>query len=169
MPVDTGNVTGRRALQFNSLDEVVAEAERLSDCSDVELLGNWSLGQIFQHLGDAMAMAIDGSDYKPPFFFKIMGPLMRKGMLNKSMRAGFQLPPGMHALIPSEDTTTESGFKALRQNAERLKNEELQPRHVVFGKMTREDWNKLHLRHAEMHLSFAVPSTIAADSEAAAS
>ncbi len=27
----------------------------------------------------------------------------------------------------------------------------------VFGKMTKEEWDQLHLRHAEMHLSFYVP------------
>jgi hypothetical protein len=27
----------------------------------------------------------------------------------------------------------------------------------VFGAMTPEDWKRLHLRHAELHLSFVVP------------
>jgi hypothetical protein len=30
-------------------------------------------------------------------------------------------------------------------------------RHPVLGKLTHEEWTQLHLRHAELHLSFAVP------------
>ncbi len=29
--------------------------------------------------------------------------------------------------------------------------------HPAFGKMNHDEWTKLHLRHSEMHLSFAVP------------
>ena len=46
MPVATAKVEGRRKLDYQSLDEVVADAERLS-AGTLTTLGNWSAGQIF--------------------------------------------------------------------------------------------------------------------------
>ncbi len=45
MPVKTTKVAGRRELNFTSLDEVLADADRLSS-GRVKVLGNWSPGQV---------------------------------------------------------------------------------------------------------------------------
>jgi hypothetical protein len=38
---------------------------------------------------------------------------------------------------------------------ERLRREPPTGPHVIFGRLPHEDWIKLQLRHAELHLSFA--------------
>jgi hypothetical protein len=45
----------------------------------------------------------------------------------------------------------------LRAAIDRLNREPKRAPSPVFGKMTREEWDQLHLRHAELHLSFFVP------------
>jgi hypothetical protein len=57
MPVNTAKVDGRRKLDYASLEEVLADADRLSS-GPVKVLGNWSAGQIFKHLAIAMSFLV---------------------------------------------------------------------------------------------------------------
>jgi len=50
-----------------------------------------------------------------------------------------------------------NAFDDLRQSVARTKSERMEAAHPAFGKMNHDEWTKLHLRHAEMHLSFAIP------------
>lgn len=157
MSVKTAKVRGRRALRFESWDELLAEAERLAAEPNLELLGNWSLGQILQHLASALHLALDGNDYRSPFFMRLAGPLLKSRVLNRGLTPGFRLPQGMRQLVPDE-TTTDQGLASLREAVSRFRNGQPQPRHFVFGKMSPQEWVELHLRHAELHLSFAAPA-----------
>src|SRR5262245_5437901 len=47
--IDTRRVAGRQKLRFADLDEMLAYAERLVSGGSTQL-GNWSLGQVLQHL-----------------------------------------------------------------------------------------------------------------------
>jgi hypothetical protein len=47
-PVDTAKVSGRRLLRFESIDEMMAEVDRLVEAERagrLKRLGNWTLGQ----------------------------------------------------------------------------------------------------------------------------
>ena len=51
--VDTGKVPGRRPLRFESIDQVLAEVDRLVEAEragQLKRLGNWTLGQVLGHL-----------------------------------------------------------------------------------------------------------------------
>ena len=150
----TASATQRRELHFDSLDEVLAEAERLAAANEVATHGNWSLGQILMHLARAVDLSIDGADFKVPFFVRLIGPLMKRRIMKK-MPSGFKLSPAAaKKLAPADATTTENGLAALRRAIERLSETDERKPHVVFGATTREEWNQIHLRHAEMHMSF---------------
>ncbi len=156
MTIDTKSVSGRRILEFNTLDEVLADAEILT-AKHATTVGNWTLGQIFQHLANAMNLAIDGSDFRAPWYFRLIGPLFLRSILKKGMSPGYQLSaPAASLLIPEDDPGTESGLEALRQAIARMKTEDHREPHLAFGKMSHEKWDELHRRHAELHLSFAV-------------
>jgi len=64
MAVNTGKVTGRRAVAYESLDDVLVDAERLVAAPKVKMLGNWSLGQMLAHLAGGMHMSIDGTEHR---------------------------------------------------------------------------------------------------------
>ena len=51
--VNAKTVPGRRTVRFNSLDEVVADAERLVASPETKMLGNWPLEKLLMHLRHA--------------------------------------------------------------------------------------------------------------------
>jgi len=61
MSVDTGTVQGRRELNSGSLDEVVADAEKL--------------------VASAINGSIDGTSAKAPWLVRLLGPLMKGRVL----------------------------------------------------------------------------------------
>jgi hypothetical protein len=46
---------------------------------------------------------------------------------------------------------------ALRRGIERLRSESRRAPHFVFGPYAAAEWDQLHLRHAEVHMSLVVP------------
>ena len=92
MPVKTKTVHGRRDLHFNSLEEVLADAEKLVASPNTKTLGNWPLDRLIGHLATTMNGAIDGTSFKSPWFIRLVAPLFKRRMLTKKMPAGFNLP-----------------------------------------------------------------------------
>jgi len=155
--VDTAKVTGRRELHFASLDDIRADVEQLAAAREIKTLGNWSPGQVFQHLGLVMNNSIDGFQSQMPWIVRVLlGFFMKKKILNKPMGAGFKLPArAAQELVPSE-TSLEQGLATIRRGLDRLKTETKRVNSPFLGKMTLDDWTKLHCRHSELHLSFLV-------------
>src|SRR4051812_32075019 len=82
--VDTSKVGNCRELRFNTLDDALGEAERLVQADrDGKLtqLGNWSLGQVLNHLSTFIDFSYDGFPMKAPWFVKlILKPMKKKWM-----------------------------------------------------------------------------------------
>lgn len=155
MTVNTKTVAGRRKLRYESLDDLLADAEKCA-AGDTKQLGNWSPGQIFKHLAGAMESSIDGFDKLFPLPMRMaLNVLMKKKFLNQAIPAGFKAPKNSQ---PAK-TSNEEGLTLLRNAIERQKREPKRAMHPGFGKFTREEWEKFHLRHAEMHMSFLVPQS----------
>ncbi len=157
MTVKTGKVTNRRSLRFQTLEDLEHEAHTLATSAVVQL-GNWSLGQIMRHLSISITGSIDGYHYRAPWPMRIMAKFFFKNaFIHKSIPAGFQVPNGAANMSPAE-TTTPEGLKLLLAAIGRLKNETKRESHPFLGTLTRDEWNQLHLRHSELHLSFAIPT-----------
>jgi len=156
-PIVTKKVTGRRVLRFATLDDILADAERLAG-GRARQLGNWSPGQAFSHLARTMNMSLDGAKWRAPLIFRLMAPLIKKRLLRGPMKAGFKLPGyAAEQLLPPTPVATDHGLAELRTAIQRLHREPRRAPSPFFGPMTREEWNQLHLRHSELHLSFFVP------------
>jgi hypothetical protein len=155
MAVDTKRVSGRRQLKFSSYDDILRDVHDLASRPSRQL-GNWSLGEICEHLSQAMNMAVDGSTIKPPWYIRLAAPLIKKRFLSRPMNPGFQLPKRAVFLIPN-CKEPQQGIAALERAIERLKTTEERKPHFVFGHFTRDEWDQLQLRHSEMHLGFIVP------------
>jgi hypothetical protein len=155
MPVNTGKVTGRREVAYESLDDVLMDAEKLVANHQTKMLGNWTLGQMLAHLAAALHMSIDGSDHRPPWYIRLLGPFLKRMVLRK-MSAGFQLPkPVADKIIPADPVAPQEGLRLLQEAVSRFRSDLSRKPHNVFGKMTGAEWHQLHLRHAELHMSFA--------------
>lgn len=156
MSIATAKVEGRRKLHFDKIEEIQAEVERLAR-GEVRALGNWSPGQILEHLAIAMKGSIDGFQHKAPLPIRILGKFIKGRLLNKPMSAGFKLPKKSAQEFVPGPTSWEDGLADLRTAMRRLLSESQRRPSPLLGEMTKEEWNKLHCRHAELHLSFLEP------------
>ena len=156
--IDTGKVTGRRKLHFDNLDAILSDVDRLAKSREIRALGNMSAGQILEHLARTMNKSIDGYQNGLPapvrFVFRL---LFKNKFLHQPMSAGFKLPKGALAELVPGPVDLEQGFRDLRQAIRRLQTEPNRAPSPVLGPLTRDEWNEVHCRHAELHLSFLVP------------
>ena len=158
MAIDTGKVQGRRKLHFDEYEQILAEAERLANAKSLKLLGNWSLGKTFHHLGAAIKLSLDGGKADAPLLARILGPLLKNIFINRPMPAGFKLPKkAATELIAEGDVSTAEGLALLREQLARIKTATTLHPHPAFGRMSPDQYRKLHCRHAELHMSFYVP------------
>ncbi len=153
--VETAQVIGRRTLHFDSYDGILADVHDLA-ARPVHQLGNWTLGQICEHLAKAMEYAVDGAPFQAPWYLRLVGPLVRGRIISQPMKPGFKLPPSAAEYLP-ENKEAAAGVARLEQAIERYRlASELKP-HAILGRMSRKQWDQLNFRHSEMHLSFIVP------------
>jgi hypothetical protein len=150
MSVNTKKVEGRRNVRYASLDELLADAQRFAT-GNAKTLGNWSPGQIYEHLARSLDSSIDGFDMSFPAPLRwMMSLFMKKKFLTKELPPGFKSPD---KYVPDE-TPVEEGLAALTKAIGRQKQESHRVPHPGFGKLSLDEWNDFHLRHAEMHMSF---------------
>jgi len=158
MAVETKNATGRRQISYASYDDLLTDAERLA-AGNATTVGNWTLGQIFKHLAAAFEGSLDGMGFKAPLPLRLMLRLMKGKMLTRPLPSGYQIPSQVKATVePAADVSTEESLGALREVIGRLKTDSTRAEHPFLGNLTRDEWDRFNLRHAEMHMSFAVPA-----------
>jgi hypothetical protein len=103
-------------------------------------------------------MRLEPSALKVPAPVRWVAQTFLKPRALKRMKPGFKLPSAAKSLLP-EPTADAQGVALLRETIARWHREEQLHPHPFFGKMTREEWDRLMLRHAEMHLSFLEPKS----------
>jgi hypothetical protein len=155
MPVDTAKVEGRRQVNYASLQELLADADKL--CSGpIRTLGNWSAGQVFRHLALSFNNSIDGFTITFPWYLRLMARVFKKRLLAGPMPPGYKLPPEAENVMVPGPTSSEAGLADLHAAVARLEREEKRARNPVFGDISKEEWNQIHLKHASLHMSFLV-------------
>jgi hypothetical protein len=158
MSVETKSVQGRRRVCYESFDDLLADAEQVAG-ADVQTLGNWSLGEIYGHLAAAMNASIDGFPGKLPWPIRMFAKLfLRKMILRGPLRPGFKLPRDAETKMCPQGMTVDEGLAALRRAVQRQRSGSHRVAHLALGELSNEEWTEAHLRHAELHMSFVVPS-----------
>jgi hypothetical protein len=156
--IDTGKVTGRRVLHFDTIDDINADVGRLAASREIHTIGNLSPGQIFKHLSTTMEKSIDGySSQLPAPLRALFRVLFKSKFLNKPMSAGFKLPKGAQVELVPGPTGLDEGLEGIRRAIKRLQTESHRAPSPVLGPLTRDEWNLMHCRHSELHLSFLIP------------
>jgi hypothetical protein len=144
----------RRRVRYSSLDEVVADAQRAVGAK-AATTGNWSLGQILEHLATAQDKMIDGFGFSTPWPVRTLGRLFfKKRVLTKGLTPGFRLNPKAAAVLVPGETDAAAALEHFRRSTERLKTEQQRSAHPFLGPMTVEECDQMCLRHAELHMSF---------------
>jgi hypothetical protein len=153
MSVNTAKIATRRKLDYQSYDEFLADADRLSS-GGVKTLGNWSPGQIFQHLANVYNGSIDGLPRDFPWLMRVAARMFKKKLIGGAMPAGIRMPARLARKVMPEPTPTEVGLANLKAAVARLKRDPNRAEHPVFGRVTNEEWDTVHLKHASLHMSF---------------
>jgi hypothetical protein len=147
--------TERRSLRFTSIDQIMPEVDRL--LQGHATVGNWSLGQICDHLARAVNCTVDGYPVKAPWLIRrTVGPIFVSRMLRAGKFAEGIKTPQVYEPKPGADAQTE--VEALR-NALRRFSHHVGPlaEHPLAGKVSRSLWEQYHCIHCAHHLSFAFP------------
>ncbi len=144
----------RRKITYATFDDVVADAERLV-AAGAGTTGNWSVGQILEHIATVIDKELDGFANRPPLPVRLVGRwILKKKFLRDGMPAGFQLKGGIAKEILPDETDTQQALEHLRKAADRLKNHSGGMDHPFFGPMTHEEILKINCCHSELHMSF---------------
>src|SRR5437588_6495629 len=141
MPVDTGKVAGRRVLHFDSLDQMLAEVDRLVDAERkgrLRRLGNWALGQTLGHLATWIEYSYTGCPLKPPFFIRWILRLQKKKFLRGPMRAGVRIPRVEGGTLGIDPMPLDEALPRFRRAAERLKTEPPTKPSPAIGMLTHD-------------------------------
>ncbi len=150
----------RRTLKLGSLGDISADLDTIQAAHDAGTLshtGNWTPGQIFEHVATLMECAIDGFPSKPPPPVRWMITLLfkKKALSGEASPAGFKLPKKAEFLLPGDSTSFDEGMARLRTVLGRIESgERFTHDSPVFGKLTHEQWITLQSGHAILHLSF---------------
>jgi hypothetical protein len=147
-------------LRFESIDQAMAEAERLAEAERagrLRRLGNWTLGQTLGHLAAWAEYGYTGAPLKPPFFIRWILRLRKRKFLYEPMRPGVRIPGVEGGTLATDLLPLEEGRGRYRRVMERLKAEAPTAPSAALGWLTHEEAIALNLRHAELHLGFQLP------------
>lgn len=160
--IDTRKIADYRKLRFASIDECIAEVDRIvaSDrAGTLRRLGNWTPGRIFAHLAAWIEYNYVGFPMKPPpFFIRWLIKLSFKKFARDGLPRGFRIPRTEGGTYGLDDMSTEEGAKRFKAALLRLKNGEPPQYHSpAVGPISEELRVQLQLRHAELHLGYLIP------------
>lgn len=146
---------GRRSLQFHNFDEINADVDRLLDgCSTV---GNWSLGQICNHLATVTRRILNTPvDGPHDTSLRVSAEQRDRVLTTGVLPEGIALPGGL--ATPGEMDPREAA-RFLRQTlADFAATPGPLAPHRLFGPLSRDQWDRLVCIHCAHHLSFAIPT-----------
>ena len=160
--VDTRRVRNRRTLRLDTLDDLAAEVGRITSAAasgKVRCLGNWSPAQVLWHIGKLIELSIDGFSFRyqrgPAWTLRLLRRLSWRLLIALAFRPGFQNPPYAAVLEPNPALTLEDAAAYLMKQIGRIRaGERMTQCCSVDGGYSHEQWLYIHLRHAELHLSF---------------
>lgn len=147
----------RRPLDLRSLDDVIAEVQRLSD-GGYTPTGAWNLSQVCEHLRETMRIGMDGDEPRLSWpMRKVFGCVFWYVLRKRSMMTG---APTIPRLTPKEMSEDDPAMieACLATLAEARDFAGPLPPSPLMDGMTLEKWKDLMVIHAQHHLRFLQPA-----------
>jgi len=159
MSINTKHVKDRRAVNFASLDDILADAENLTAHQPIRTTGNWTPAQIVGHIATFIDWSIDGFPFTVPVPLRVVGRFIRKSAQRRTPPSGIKAPKGIMQHVPPADFSFDEAMRQLRGAVLRVRaGKQMTEPSPLFGKLTHDEWVRIHCRHAEMHFSFMHPA-----------
>jgi hypothetical protein len=151
-------MTRRRRIQFQSADQVAADAERLLS-GGYQSAGSWTLAKVCEHLSRTIEASLDAQrgfgGFKAPLQYRVVGrPVKHLILLTGWIPAGVKLP---EAALPTAEDDALGVQRLTRAVDAMVQHQGAWSAHPFFGRMTDRQWRAYHLVHGAHHLSFLVP------------
>ena len=148
----------RRTVRYATLSDIIQDAEQV--IGNHHTVGNWTFGQICQHLAKSMNASFDGFGFQAPWFARwFIAPFVKNSLLIKPMKPGFKIPASGKMLLPDDNVSAAEGLRQISAAIERFSHETPTAPNPFLGNMASEEVVQLQLRHAELHMSFIVPNS----------
>ncbi len=151
--------TGRRTLHFGSIDDLLAEIDRVVEADkagQIQTQGAWTPGQVLAHVAAWIEYGYDGYPMKPPpWLVRFMLRWQLKKFFRRGMPRGVRIPSVKDGTYGTELLPTDQAAERLRLALGRLQQREpAKYDSPAFGSLNDDDRIRLNLCHAELHLSF---------------
>lgn len=145
-------------MAFSDFAALREDLHALRACGSYDRAGAWSLGQICDHLTTFMRGSLEGFGFRLPWYMRLAGPLiLRSTLQSRRIPAGIKTPPPLMPAVESnlQDAAAIDALLAMLDRYEQHTGP-MQPS-ALFGRLSREQWDQIHLIHAAHHLSFITP------------
>jgi hypothetical protein len=150
----------RRTLRLESIDQLAAEVERLvaaHHAGHLEAHGDWTAAQIFEHLARFIECSYEGFPFRARLALRAVSHVMKwiawKPFVDFALRPGHTVPA--EALRPDDWADFDMAAARLRVAITRIqRGEPMRAKSPFEGSITHDQWVYVHLRHADLHLSF---------------
>jgi hypothetical protein len=160
--IDTRHIANRRPVHLQTIDDLVAEVESITTAAaagKVRALGNWSPAQVLWHIGRFIELSFDGFPFRyrrgPAWLTRLFRLLAWRWLIALAFRPGFKNPAEAVVLEPDPSVSLDAAAAYLKRQLARIRNGERMTQECsVDGPYAHEQWVYIHLRHAELHLSF---------------
>ncbi|MBS0260722.1 MAG: DUF1569 domain-containing protein [Planctomycetes bacterium] len=147
----------RRDVYYTSLDDLLADVERLAQTKS-HTTGQWTFPQILDHLARSFNASLDGFGFRAPWIARVLlAPLLRNSFFTKTMKPGFKLPAGAEALAPDANLSLTEAVQKLTESVTRFRSTPQRAPHPFLGELAPREYDLLHMRHAELHMSYVIP------------
>lgn len=151
----------RRPLSFHCtgcLKDELARIDAAHRAGSLRQTGNWTPGENLDHVANMWEFSFDGfpPEARVPIFIRVIARLMKGRMTSgKTLPAGFQIPKGGDYMRPRAGCAFDQGMSRLQLVLDRLdRGERMTVASPAFGPLTHDEWMRLHLAHAQLHLGF---------------
>jgi hypothetical protein len=149
-------------LHFESIEALVAEIDRLvaaQHAGHLQATGNWTPAQIFEHLARFIEFSYEGFPFRASWPLRAVSHVAKwvawKPLVDWALRPGFQIPAGADSLKPDPWADFDVAAARLQAALARIvRGEPMRAASPFEGAITHDQWVYVHLRHAELHLSF---------------
>src|SRR5437763_9717978 len=146
--VDTRRVAPRRRVRLQTIDDLVAEVDRVAAAAaagKVRPLGNWSPAQVLWHIGRLVELSFDGFPFRyrrgPAWIARLFRLLAWRRLIALAFRPGFKNPPEAATLEPDPPVSLAAAAAYLKQQAARiLRGDQMTQECSVEGPYTHEQW-----------------------------
>lgn len=146
-----------RSLRFSSVDEVIAEVDRLQ-AGGYTPTGRWDLPQMCEHLAYYVRGSLDGFGFRLPWPVRV---LLGRPLRRRLLEGGGQMKRGMRTIpasVPAVGSVGNEAVTRFRDLLVRFRDHDGPlPPSPLLGPLTKAEWQTLHLGHCAHHLGFLVP------------